>query len=178
MVAMPQLRQPPPPWPCGWAWPAFSSDWQASLSKSTTSKRQVFSGFVTSLHFTSLSSRLIRVARCNMYIYIYIYLFFLRHADKGNQQAMFQANYYKKPKFRFVADQNHKICNCAEMVSAHAYLPEHGSNFAEMNAPIVPIRTSRGQTSRRIPPKVELNYCTIAQYYGRFASLPPCVRIW
>jgi hypothetical protein len=99
-------------------------------------------------------------------------------ADKGNQQAMFQANYYKKPKFRFVADQNHKICNCAEMVSAHAYLPEHGSNFAEMNAPIVPIRTSRGQTSRRIPPKVELNYCTIAQYYGRFASLPPCVRIW
>ena len=30
MVAMPQLRQPPPPWPCGWVWPAFSSDWQAS----------------------------------------------------------------------------------------------------------------------------------------------------
>ena len=103
MVAMPQLRQPPWPWPwpCGWAWLAFSSDRQASpVPKPKTSRRQVFSGFTTSLHFASLSSELhvlfALLDSMRIYIYIFVSVFFLRHADKGNQQAMFSSELLRK----------------------------------------------------------------------------------
>ena len=116
MVAMPQLRQPPWPWPwpCGWAWLAFSSDRQASpVPKPKTSRRQVFSGFTTSLHFASLSSELhvLFALPDSMRIDIYICFCFLCEARRQGQSTsnVFKRIVTKNPKLSWLLTKTAKF---------------------------------------------------------------------